>query len=118
MPRRRASSTSSAAEKVPSEAVVWECRSIIVFQAWFFRRGCSGVRDQTEALECTPYLLGALRGRFRRGMNRQLGRYGTFVRIGNPSEVTDFAGEGFLVKALHVALNQHVQGTLHIDLYK
>src|SRR5689334_15129716 len=98
-PRRPASSTNCAGENVPSDAVVCECRSII--------------RDDAQALECKPYPVHALLRRLKRRMDRQLGRFRSFVRVGDAAEVFDLTRESFPVQALYVASDQDIHRTLH-----
>src|SRR5260221_5635255 len=100
-PVRIASSTSCSGEKVPSDAVVCECKSII----W----------DQTQVLERNPYPVDPVLGRFEGGMNRQLGRFRGLVWVRDAGEVFDLAGQSFLVQTFHVAPDQHLQRTLDED---
>src|SRR5262245_24804321 len=53
---------------------------------------------------------------FLRAVDRDIGALGRFVRIAHTREILELSGERLLVQALDVALGEHVDGAMHVDL--
>src|SRR3954470_1979909 len=100
-PIATAAETNSEGEKVPSDARVWVCRSIILCSP----RCCKFLDDGSHTLIDTLTIGAAL----------QIREFGSFVGIVDTGEMRELTGSGAAVKTFGVALLTYCQRRVHVD---